>query len=72
LEQGRMMSLGLIRSSCSPRALKSAVAAMLATDRERNLRQPNANWMDWRALWEWGQAANGLAQFVGFAALVAS
>jgi hypothetical protein len=30
------------------------------------------NWMDWRALWEWGQAANGLAQFVGFAALVAS
>jgi hypothetical protein len=28
--------------------------------------------MDWRALWEWGQAANGLAQFVGFAALVAS
>ncbi|HYB05371.1 MAG TPA: hypothetical protein VED02_01365 [Methyloceanibacter sp.] len=30
------------------------------------------NWMDWRALWEWGQAANGLAQFAGFAALVAS
>jgi hypothetical protein len=30
------------------------------------------NWMDWRALWEWGQTANGLAQFVGFAALVAS
>jgi hypothetical protein len=30
------------------------------------------NWADWRALWEWGQAANGLAQFVGFAALIAS
>jgi hypothetical protein len=30
------------------------------------------NWMDWRALWEWGQAANGLTQFAGFAALVAS
>jgi hypothetical protein len=30
------------------------------------------NWADWRALWEWGQAANGLAQFVGFAALVLS
>jgi hypothetical protein len=30
------------------------------------------NWMDWRAPWEWGQAANGLVQFVGFAALVAS
>jgi hypothetical protein len=30
------------------------------------------NWMDWRTLWEWGQATNGLTQFVGFAALVAS
>ena len=30
------------------------------------------NWMDWRAPWEWGQAADGLVQFVGFAALVAS
>jgi hypothetical protein len=30
------------------------------------------DWADWRALWEWGQAANGLAQFAGFAALVAS
>lgn len=30
------------------------------------------SWAAWRALWEWGQAANGLAQFVGFAALVAS
>jgi hypothetical protein len=30
------------------------------------------DWADWRALWEWGQAANGLAQFVGFAALIAS
>jgi len=31
-----------------------------------------ANWADWRSLWEWGQAANGLAQFAGFAALIAS
>lgn len=30
------------------------------------------DWADWRALWEWGQAANGLAQFGGFAALIAS
>jgi hypothetical protein len=30
------------------------------------------NWADWRSLWEWGQAANGLAQLVGFAALIAS
>ena len=30
------------------------------------------DWADWRALWEWGQAANGLAQFAGFAALIAS
>jgi len=30
------------------------------------------NWADWRSLWEWGQAANGLAQFVGFAALIGS
>jgi hypothetical protein len=28
------------------------------------------DWADWRALWEWGQAANGLAQLAGFAALV--
>jgi hypothetical protein len=28
------------------------------------------DWAAWRALWEWGEAANGLAQFVGFAALV--
>ena len=28
------------------------------------------DWADWRALWEWGQAANGLAQFAGFAALM--
>src|SRR6187431_3273948 len=27
------------------------------------------NWTDWRSLWEWGQAANGLAQLMGFAAL---
>jgi hypothetical protein len=27
------------------------------------------DWADWRALWEWGQAANGLAQLAGFAAL---
>lgn len=26
----------------------------------------------WRARWEWGQAANGVAQLLGFAALVAS
>jgi hypothetical protein len=32
---------------------------------------PN-DWADWRALWEWGQAANGLAQFAGFGALIAS
>ena len=31
-----------------------------------------ANWTYWRSLWEWGQAANGLAQFAGFAALIAS
>jgi len=31
-----------------------------------------ANWADWRSLWEWGQAANGLAQLAGFAALIAS
>jgi hypothetical protein len=30
------------------------------------------DWADWRALWEWGEAANGLAQFAGFAALIAS
>jgi hypothetical protein len=30
------------------------------------------NWAVWRSLWEWGQAANGLAQLVGFAALIAS
>jgi hypothetical protein len=30
------------------------------------------DWADWRALWEWGQAANGLAQFAGFGALIAS
>jgi hypothetical protein len=30
------------------------------------------DWADWRALWEWGQAANGLAQLFGFAALIAS
>ena len=30
------------------------------------------DWADWRGLWEWGQAANGLAQFAGFAALIAS
>jgi len=28
------------------------------------------DWAGWRALWEWGQAANGLSQLVGFAALV--
>jgi len=28
------------------------------------------DWAAWRKLWEWGEAANGLAQFVGFAALV--
>jgi hypothetical protein len=31
-----------------------------------------ANWAEWRLLWEWGQAANGLAQLAGFAALIAS
>jgi hypothetical protein len=30
------------------------------------------DWAGWRALWEWGQAANGLAQLAGFAALIAS
>jgi hypothetical protein len=30
------------------------------------------NWTVWRARWEWGQAANGLAQLMGFAALIAS
>jgi hypothetical protein len=30
------------------------------------------NWAEWRSLWEWGQAANGLAQLFGFAALIAS
>ncbi len=30
------------------------------------------DWASWRARWEWGEAANGLAQFVGFAALVLS
>ena len=30
------------------------------------------DWADWRALWEWVQAANGLAQLAGFAALVMS
>ena len=30
------------------------------------------DWADWRALWEWVQAANVLAQFAGFAALIAS
>jgi hypothetical protein len=30
------------------------------------------DWANWRALWEWGQAANGLAQLAGFAALIAS
>jgi hypothetical protein len=30
------------------------------------------NWMEWRALWEWGQSANAIAQLAGFAALVAS
>jgi hypothetical protein len=28
------------------------------------------DWVAWRALWEWGEASNGLAQLVGFAALV--
>jgi len=28
------------------------------------------DWAAWRALWEWGEGANGLAQLVGFAALV--
>ena len=31
-----------------------------------------ANWIEWRSIWEWGQAANGLLQLLGFAALVAS
>jgi hypothetical protein len=30
------------------------------------------NWVEWRSLWEWGQAANGILQLAGFAALVAS
>jgi hypothetical protein len=30
------------------------------------------NWTVWRARWEWGQVANGLAQLLGFAALLAS
>lgn len=30
------------------------------------------DWADWRAVWEWGQGANGLAQFAGFAALLAA
>jgi hypothetical protein len=30
------------------------------------------NWAEWRSSWEWGQAANGLAQLFGFAALIAS
>src|SRR5262245_17256534 len=30
------------------------------------------NWAEWRSSWEWGQAANGLAQLAGFAALIAS
>ena len=30
------------------------------------------NWPEWRSLWEWGQAANGLSQLMGFAALIAS
>jgi len=30
------------------------------------------DWASWRALWEWGEAANGLAQLAGFAALVLS
>ncbi len=30
------------------------------------------NWTAWRARWEWGQAANGFAQLLGFAALIAS
>ena len=30
------------------------------------------DWASWRRLWEWGQAANGLAQIAGFAALIAS
>jgi len=28
------------------------------------------DWAAWRKLWEWGEGANGLAQLVGFAALV--
>jgi multisubunit Na+/H+ antiporter MnhB subunit len=30
------------------------------------------NWAEWRSLWESGQAANGLAQLMGFATLIAS
>jgi hypothetical protein len=30
------------------------------------------NWVEWRRIWEWGQAANGLLMLAGFAALVAS
>jgi hypothetical protein len=30
------------------------------------------DWTSWRARWEWGAGANGLAQLVGFAALVMS
>ena len=30
------------------------------------------NWTVWRASWEWGHAANGVAQLLGFAGLVAS
>jgi hypothetical protein len=31
-----------------------------------------ANWTEWRTIWEWGQAANGVMMVLGFAALVAS
>jgi hypothetical protein len=30
------------------------------------------NWTEWRAIWEWGQSANGVLMLAGFAALVAS
>lgn len=30
------------------------------------------NWTVWRARWEWGQAANGVSQLLGFAALIAA
>ena len=30
------------------------------------------DWTAWRARWEWGQAANGIVQLLGFAALIAS